>query len=148
MWLFESKEFTTEMIGENYGFIYKITNTLTGKLYIGRKYFWSKRKLKKAKRRTTLESDWKNYYGSSDLLCSDIEKYGKENFKREILSLHKTKGQVNYAEIMLQFQLDVLYAMDTSGEELFYNNNISEDGSSKRKNHKILSLVGHIIKCS
>lgn len=125
MWLYNGKEFLSEQISDNYGFIYKITNTVTGKLYIGRKYFWSKRRLKKTdKRRTTKESDWKDYYGSSDLLCADIEKYGKDKFTREILSLHKTKGQVNYSEIKLQFQLDVIYALDSNGQHQYYNTNI------------------------
>ena len=124
-WTFNNKVFLSEDIKGNYGFVYKITNLINQKVYIGRKYFWSKRKLrKKDKRRTTRESDWKKYYGSSSSLHEDIEKYGSQNFKREILSLHNTKGKVNYTEIKVQFQLDVLYNLDTNGEYLYYNTNI------------------------
>ena len=123
-WIYNSKIFETEDIQDNYGFVYKITNLITGKMYLGRKYFWSKRKIKKAKRRTTLESDWKNYYGSSDVLLADIELLGKDSFKREIISTHKTKGQVNYTEIKLQFAYDVIHALDSNGKHLYYNTNI------------------------
>lgn len=125
-WIFNDKIFKSSDIQDNYGFIYKITNLMDGRAYIGRKYFWSKRRLKKKdKKRTTLESNWKEYYGSSDILLEDIEKLGKETFKREILSLRSTKGQVNYEEIKIQFQLDVLYALDSNGNYMWYNNNIS-----------------------
>lgn len=76
-----------------YGFVYLITNLITGKKYIGRKYFWKRNKGKYS------ESDWREYYGSSKFLNEDILKYGKENFKREILSLHKNRKAVNYSEL-------------------------------------------------
>lgn len=122
-WLYQDKEFT-EAPKEYYGFVYRITNLLTGKMYIGRKYFWSMRKPRGKKRRQKSESNWKDYYGSSDVLKDDIEKYGVKNFKREIISLHKTKGQVNYTEIKVQFQEDVLYALDDNQQRLYYNGNI------------------------
>ena len=58
--------FLSEDIGEHYGFVYCITNVLTGRRYIGRKYFWSLRKPRGKSRRVKSESDWKKYYGSSD----------------------------------------------------------------------------------
>ena len=65
-WIYEGRPFTSDDIGDYYGFIYCITNISTGRKYIGRKYFVQKRKPKGGKRRVTSESDWKRYYGSSD----------------------------------------------------------------------------------
>ena len=65
-WIYNGKPFLSEDIGEHYGFVYCITNVLTGRRYIGRKYFWSLRKPRGKSRRVKSESDWKKYYGSSD----------------------------------------------------------------------------------
>ena len=83
-WLYEGKPFTSDDIGNFFGYVYLITNKTTGKKYIGRKYFVQKRKPKGGKRRVTSESNWKKYYGSSPELKSDVSAYGKENFSREI----------------------------------------------------------------
>jgi hypothetical protein len=108
-WLFDDKTFTSEDIDKFAGFVYLITNTVTGEKYIGRKYFSSIRKKKKTdKRRTRSESDWKEYYGSSEVLKKQVESLGKQSFRREILSLHTTKGDVNYAEVRELFMRDVL----------------------------------------
>jgi len=108
-WIWDGQEFTDEDIGNSEGFVYCITDRETGKKYIGRKYFSNKRKIKKTdKRRTTTDSDWKTYYGSSDdllILCRDK---GRNNFLREILSLHKTRGDTNIAEVKEQFARNVL----------------------------------------
>ena len=85
-WLYQGEPFTTDDIGNFFGFVYRITNLQSGKQYIGRKYFWQKRKPKGAKRRVTSESDWKKYYGSSEELKQDIKDLGRDTFKREILS--------------------------------------------------------------
>lgn len=122
-WVFEGKPFTEPPKG-TYGFVYRITNLETNKMYIGRKYFWSKRKTKKSTRRVTKESDWKDYYGSCKPLLEDVKSLGKEKFKREIISLHETKGQTNYKEVALQFIEDVLYAKDSNGNRRYYNDNI------------------------
>ena len=94
-WLYEGKPFTSDDIGNFFGYVYLITNKTTGKKYIGRKYFVQKRKPKGGKRRVTSESNWKKYYGSSPELQSDVCAYGKENFSREILSLQTTLGKNN-----------------------------------------------------
>ena len=49
---------------------------------------------------------------------------GPNRFKREILSLYKKKGQVNYNETKLLFQHNVLEAADEKGKRLYYNDNI------------------------
>ena len=107
-----------------YGFAYLITNLLTGEGYVGRKYFWRKRKPKGKTRRVTTESDWKTYYGSSDELSQDISVYGEELFNREIISYHETKGQVNYAEMVAQVNRDVLFALTPDNTRMYYNRNI------------------------
>jgi hypothetical protein len=91
-WLFQGQPFLSEDIGGSFGFVYRITNLKNGRKYIGRKYFWSKRKPRatvknKSRRRVTTESDWKKYYGSCPELKDDLTKYGKESFSREIISL-------------------------------------------------------------
>ena len=119
-WLFDGVIFESKQIGDYYGFVYMITSLIDGKKYIGRKYFYSvRKKSRKDKRRTKSESDWQNYYGSSDELKEQIDKYGKENFRREILSLHTTKGRTNYEEVRAQFLYGVLES------EEFINGNIN-----------------------
>ena len=123
-WIYEGKPFTSDDIGDFFGFVYCITNIQSGKRYIGRKYFQQKRKPRGGKRRVTSESDWKRYYGSSDELKSDRKVFGNEIFKREIISLHKTKGKVNFEETRQLFLNNVLTESLTDGTPAFYNNNI------------------------
>jgi hypothetical protein len=118
-WLYEGEPFTSDDIGDFFGFVYRITNLQSGRQYIGRKYFYQKRKPKGGKRRVTSESDWKRYYGSSAELKSDVKEFGKEVFRREIISLHNTKGWVNYEETRKLFLNNVL-----SEKENYYNSNI------------------------
>ena len=96
----------------------------TQKSYIGRKYFVQKRKPRGAKRRVTSESDWKRYYGSSDELKRDIKENGRDNFKREIISLHTTLGKVNYEETRQLFLHNVLTEALDDGTPKYYNSNI------------------------
>ena len=123
-WLYQGEPFTTDDIGNFFGFVYRITNLQSGKQYIGRKYFWQKRKPKGAKRRVTSESDWKKYYGSSEELKQDIKDLGRDTFKREILSLHTTLGQVNYEETKQLFINNVLTESLDDGKPMYYNSNI------------------------
>tara|TARA_B100000925_G_scaffold287407_1_gene266630 strand:+ start:513 stop:971 length:459 start_codon:yes stop_codon:yes gene_type:complete len=123
-WRYLESPFDGSLIGDNYGFVYKITNLINERQYIGRKYFWKKRKPKGAKRRVTSESDWRRYYGSSADLKQDIGEFGRENFKREILSLHRTAGRVNYEETRQLFLHEVLTKALTDGTPAFYNSNI------------------------
>jgi len=118
------RTFDSEFIGDNFGFVYKITNLLNDRSYIGRKYFWSFRTPKGKKRKVKQESDWKKYYGSCPELKEDIKKYGKENFSREILSLHKTKGTCNYEETKQLFLNNVLSESLDNGDPAYYNSNI------------------------
>ena len=132
-WLYQGEPFTSDNIGDFFGFVYRITNLQNGKQYIGRKYFQQKRKPKGGKRKVTSESDWKKYYGSSDELKEEIKKVGKNTFKREIMSLHKTLGHVNYEETRQLFLNNVLTEEDTDGTPKYYNSNIL--GRYMRKNY-------------
>ena len=116
--------FDGSLIRDNYGFVYNITNLSNKRQYIGRKYFWQKRKPRGGKRRVTSESDWRAYYGSCPELKEDIKLYGKDNFSREILSLHKTPGKVNYEETRQMFLHGVLTESLTDGTPAFYNSNV------------------------
>ena len=122
MWIYEQKE-VKELPEEVVGFVYQITNTTNGRMYIGKKLARFKRsrpplKGRKNKRRFSVDSDWKDYYGSSDELSADILKLGKEKFKREILFYCKSKAQLSYVEAREQFARKVLESDD------YYNGHI------------------------
>ena len=123
-WIYEGNPFTSDDIGDYYGFVYRITNTTNGKSYIGRKYFVQKRKPRGAKRRVTRESDWKRYFGSSEELKQDIKRIGRDSFRREIISLHTTLGKVNYEETKQLFLHNVLTEALDDGTPKYYNSNI------------------------
>jgi hypothetical protein len=107
-----------EEIPEGYiGFVYLITNLKSGQKYIGKKLAQFKKtrpplKGKKLKRRTTVESDWRDYWGSSERLQADVHKLGPENFTREILYLCKSKAEMSYLEAREQFERRVLESDD------------------------------------
>ena len=108
-WTFEGSPFLSENIDDNFGFVYRITNLLNGRQYIGRKYFWSFRKPPGKKRKVKQESDWKRYYGSCPELKEDFKTVNNPVFfRREILSLHSTKGKVNFEETRQLFLNEVL----------------------------------------
>ena len=112
-WTYNGVIFDSEDIGAYYGFIYRITNLTNGYDYVGRKYFKTIKKRpplkgKKNKRLETIETDWKDYWGSSSRLVADILALGKEQFKREIIHLCTSRGETNYMEAHYQFMEEVL----------------------------------------
>ena len=112
-WTLNGREFTSDDIGDFYGFVYRITNLVTGHDYVGRKYFKTIQKLKplkgfKRKRKSVKETNWKEYWVSSNRLTTDIEELGLENFKREIICLCESRGDTNYMEAKIQFDEEVL----------------------------------------
>ena len=116
-WTYNGKPFESEDIQDNYGFIYRITNTTNGYDYVGRKYFTTVKKRpplkgKKNKRRETVETDWKEYWGSSPRLQADIDTLGRDKFTREIIHLCKSRGETNYMEAYYQFTEGVLLRED------------------------------------
>lgn len=113
MWLYNGEEFTSEKIGDYIGFVYLLTDLSNNKKYVGKKILISKRKLPplkgKVRRRTKLvESDWQKYYGSSEEVNALVEENGPETFKREILHLCKSKGEMSYLELKEQMEREVL----------------------------------------
>lgn len=92
------------------GFVYCITNLTNDRKYIGKKgFFFSKTKqVKGKKKRFKVESDWRDYYGSNEELKADVEKLGVENFRRDILRLCKSKGEMSYFELKEQMTRGVL----------------------------------------
>jgi hypothetical protein len=111
-WTYQGKSIE-EMPEDVVGFVYMITNVTSGKKYIGKKLVEFKKsrpplKGRKNRRRYKVESDWKDYYGSSDKLNEDIGILGKEKFKREIMFFCTSKAQCNYIEAREQFAHKVL----------------------------------------
>jgi hypothetical protein len=105
------------------GFVYQITNTTNGRMYIGKKLAKFKRsraplKGRRNKRRYKVESDWQDYYGSSDDLTIDIKRLGADTFMREILFYCKSKSELSYVEAREQFARKVLESND------YYNGHI------------------------
>jgi hypothetical protein len=108
-WMYDGT-IVSEPISDSIGFVYIITNNVTGRRYVGKKlFFFSKTKRIKGKvKRIKAESDWRDYWSSSDELKADVEKYGRENFSREIIHVCKNKGMMNYLEAREQFERRVL----------------------------------------
>jgi hypothetical protein len=127
-WLYENQ--TIEVLPEDcIGFVYLITNTLSGRKYVGKKLAkFSKTsykvvklkngKKKRKKIKSKIDSDWQQYYGSNIELNSDIEQLGSENFTREILYYCKSKAECSYVEAREQFNRKVLETKD------YYNGHI------------------------
>ena len=103
-----------------FGFVYIIERTVEDpanprKYYIGCKQLHSKTKrppLKstglKRKRTIVKKSDYETYYGSSEELKKEVEKYGKENFKRTVLALTTCKWEHKYLELLYQIKYNVI----------------------------------------
>ena len=111
------------------GFVYLITNNLSGRMYIGKKLAkFSKTRYqtiklkngnkKRKKIRSKVDSDWREYWGSSPELAADITQLGSHNFTREILYYCRSKAECSYVEAREQFSRRVLESKD------YYNGHI------------------------
>ena len=114
-WTYKDQLFESEHIEDYVGFVYLITDLSNNKKYVGKKNFWATRRLPplkgKTRRRTVKkESDWKDYFGSSEQVKLLIESHGRSNFTREILHLCNTKGEMSYLEAKEQFDREVLFS--------------------------------------
>ena len=129
VWLYEQKQIET-LPDDCVGFVYLITNNITGKKYIGKKlakfskttYKVVKLKngnKKRKKIKSKIDSDWQLYYGSNDQLNQDIAELGSDNFTREILFYCRSKAECSYIEAREQFNHRVLESDD------YYNGQIS-----------------------
>ena len=121
---------------DTFGFVYIITNTISGKQYVGKKQILSntrvpltnndintwKETINKGKcpkkKLVSKESKWKDYYGSSTELKQDIKIIGKDKFKREIIHICFSKRDLTYYETKYLFTYSVLES------NMFYNKNI------------------------
>lgn len=135
MWLYQGKEID-ELPEGCEAFVYLITNKTNNMKYVGKKLAKFKQtrpplKGKKNKRRSTKESDWRVYWGSSDRLKADIEILGTENFIREILYVCPSRGIASYLEAREQFERRVLETDE------YYNGiiNVRIGGSNILKEH-------------
>lgn len=113
-----------EPLEDYFGFIYLIRNKINDKIYVGKKQFSFLKKKRIAKTKRTgrkrieiksVDSGWKNYWGSSKSLLEDIEIYGRENFEREILFFAKNKTELSYYEIVFQIDKQVLFVPSYNG---------------------------------
>lgn len=113
-WQYNGIDFTEDLIGDNYGFVYQITNLTNGRKYIGKKFFYSSKtkQVKGKKKKYKASSDWQTYYGSSDTLKQDVLSLGQENFSREIIHLCRSKGECGYLEAKEQFIRGVMESDD------------------------------------
>ena len=129
-WQYQN-EIITDIPEKAVGFVYRITNLLDLREYYGKKKATFKKTAiktvtlksgikKKKKIRSEVQSDWDSYYGSSEELKTDVEKLGRENFKREILKFCYTLSEMSYYEAKVQFDTDCLLKPDK-----FYNSWIS-----------------------
>lgn len=131
MWYYNSRVVNdiSDFPENTIGFVYKITNKLNKRIYIGRKILYSTRRVVIGKKEKQLlktrriyktikkESDWKTYTGSSLDLNNDIKKLGISNFSFEIIELACSKKLLSYLETKNQFLYHVL-------ETNAYNGNI------------------------
>jgi len=128
MWIYQGQE-VKELPEDCVGFVYLIVNLTNNRKYVGKKLAKFSRTSyktvtlkngtkKKKKIRSKIDSDWLEYYGSSNELNKDIEALGKDKFTREILFFCKSKAECSYIEAREQFTRKVLETTD------YYNNNI------------------------
>jgi hypothetical protein len=122
MWYYNDREFnpSEDELRDWQGFVYIITDLTNNKKYIGKKGFWSRKTLpplkgKTRKRRSIVESNWRDYFGSSDLVKQLLAENGEQGFRREILYLCKSKGEMGYLEAKEQFDRSVLL------DDTYYN---------------------------
>jgi hypothetical protein len=106
-------------VNDYFGFIYLITNKVSGKKYLGRKFFHIHQKRKRVR-----ESNWKVYTGSCKPLTADIKALGKPKFTFEILSLYTTRGGLGYFETYHLCALNTLTERDVNGVRTWYNGNV------------------------
>jgi len=124
-----------------FGFLYRITNTTDGRVYLGKKQAKTMKKYpplkgKKKPRRIEKDTDWKKYTGSCKRLNDDIKELGKDKFKFEIVRFGDSKSELAYLEtyyIMMEHAII---------SDKFYNGivNVRIGGNCKLDIHDIDNL--------
>jgi len=96
---------------KNMGVIYKTTNLINGKIYVGKRVFNSDKFYKS------------NYYGSGKLLKQSILKYGKENFLREVIeevdNEFLCEREIHWISILQSNNLEIGYNLTTGGNSKY-----------------------------
>jgi len=95
------------------GFVYLITHLVTGRKYVGKKLAQFKKsrpplKGRSNRRRSLVESDWRDYWGSNDVLLMHVQQQGQDQFTRQILYICRSRGVMAYLEALEQFERRVL----------------------------------------
>jgi len=127
-WLYEGKDID-QLPEDCAGFVYLITNCVSGRKYIGKKLAKFKKTTtrtvkykngnkRKKKIRSQVDSDWREYYGSNLELIEDVKTLGPANFTREILYFCRSRAECSYVEAREQFSRRVLES------EQYYNGHI------------------------
>lgn len=118
-WHYQNQPFEAneETLAEYVGFVYVITEKETDMKYVGKKLFHRKKtlpitKTRKRKKKTLVESDWQDYYGSSTQVQENLKLNGPDSYHREILRLCRSKGECSYYEAKEQFDREVLLRDD------------------------------------
>ena len=111
-WMYEGQPIDSLPVGTE-GFVYLITNLQTGRKYVGKKLAQFKKsrpplKGRVNRRRSRVESDWKDYWGSNEQLLQDVQQLGMDQFTREILYICRSRGVMGYLEALEQFERRVL----------------------------------------
>jgi group I intron endonuclease len=108
-----------------YHFVYKTTNTLNGKFYIG-------------KHSTNNLND--GYFGSGSALLDAINKHGKENFKVEIIEFFETEKEAVEREraiVTKEFcQRDDTYNINVANQQFTWTGISRPEQSIVIKTHK------------
>lgn len=144
-WQYKGKALTE--VPENVeAFVYVVTNLKDGRRYIGKKVFvnfvkYPPLKGRKNKRIKRKESNWKEYWGSSDEVVQDITDLGYEHFSREILVICEKRSQANYVEEYFLYKFNVLHATNLDGCYSYYNANI---GGGKRRNANVRKIMEEV----
>lgn len=130
MWIYKGAQFINPP-HDSYGFVYRITNMLNGRMYIGKKQFNCVKRIKqknKIKRKVVRkESNWKIYTGSNDQLNSDIRMLGMDKFRFEVLGIANSEGQLGYMEEYAHYKYNVIF------NDCYYNNSV---GAGRKRNIK------------
>jgi hypothetical protein len=109
-WTYNNAPVTQELLDDHWGFVYVIMNKVTGRRYVGKKFFTKAgyRTVKGKRKKIRLASDWESYYGSNKVLLEDVEKLGVDQFERYIIRLCKNKSECTYYETHFIFQFEAL----------------------------------------
>ena len=105
---------------DSFGYIYKVTNTLNGRIYIGQKQ----------------GSINPSYLGSGIAISKAVQKYGKEFFRLEIISFATTKPMLDGLEMKLIYEYRQVF-----GKEFLYNITDGGDGFRGERTPEIIEKM-------